>query len=99
MSKLTRDPLIRRFISLCLFGGAFIWVAVEFFNVKWEVVGEFFLGSIALVIILIGMAWLASLILRRMHRPRSSFLDDTGDHRERGKAAADESDADTGKDA
>lgn len=71
--------MIRRFISLCFFAGAFIWVAVEFFHVEWSVIREFFLGSIALVIIIIVMAWLASLVLRRLRRPRSSFLDEQED--------------------
>lgn len=98
MSKLTKDPLIRRFISLCIFGGAFIWVAVEFFNVEWGVVGQFFLGSIAMVIILIAMAWLASLVLRRMHRRRSSFLDDAGEDEAKGEAATGDGEADIDKD-
>lgn len=79
MPRLTKDPLVRRLISLCIFGGAFVWVAVEFFRVEWSVIREFFLGSIALVIIIIGMAWVASLVLRRLRRRRSSFLDNKGE--------------------
>ncbi len=31
------DPLVRRFISATFFASAFVWVAVEFYDVEVEV--------------------------------------------------------------
>lgn len=83
MSRLTKDPLIRRFISTCLFAAAFVWVAMEFFGVDSDVVWRFLIGSILMVVVVIGLAWLFALVLVRFRRRRGSFLDDIepGDNR------------------
>ena len=44
-----KDPLVRRFISSSVFAGAFIWVAVRFFNVETEVVWVLFWVSLIFV--------------------------------------------------
>jgi len=58
----------------CVFAAAFIWVAVEFFDVDVEVVWRFFLGSLLLVVSMMALALVFSLVLWRLRRNRSSFL-------------------------
>ncbi len=84
MSRITRDPLIRRFVITCILAAAFVWVAVVFFGVEKGVVWRFFFGSVALVIAMIVLAWLFSLVLIRLRRRRGSFLDED-DERSRRK--------------
>lgn len=74
LKRIYFDPLIRRFLVACLCASAFVWVAVDSFNVETEVVLEFFLLSIALVAVLIGLASLTalSMVLLRKLTGRSS---------------------------
>ncbi len=48
-----KDPLIRRFISASLFAGAFVWVAVVFFDVETEVVWVFLILSVVFVLMMV----------------------------------------------
>lgn len=75
MTRITRDPLFRRFVSTCIFAAAFVWVAIEFFGVDADVVWRFLIGSILLVLAMIFLAWLASLVLVRLRGRKSDFLD------------------------
>ncbi len=47
------DPLVRRFISATFFASAFVWVAVEFYDVEVEVVRVLFLYSVGLVALMV----------------------------------------------
>jgi len=47
------DPLVRRFISATFFASAFVWVAVEFYDVEVEVVRLLFLYSVGLVALMV----------------------------------------------
>ena len=52
-----RDPLVRRFISSSVFAGAFVWVAVRYFEVDTEVVWVLFGLSFVFVgaLIVVGL--------------------------------------------
>ena len=64
-----------RFISSLLFSSAFIWVAVEFFDVETEVVYVLFIFSLILVGAAIVTGLLISPLLRKiLQRPGSSLL-------------------------
>ena len=56
--RIYHDPLIRRLLLASLFAAAFVWVAVDSFDVDSRVVLDFFLLSIAMVVVLIGLAFL-----------------------------------------
>ncbi len=68
-----KDPLVRRFISASFFAGAFVWVAVRYFNVEADVVWVLFLLSFAFVggLIVVGL-FLAPLV--RLIRRDPPFL-------------------------
>ena len=69
--RIFHDPLVRRFIVASLFAGAFVWVAVDSFHMDSEVVLEFFLLSIALVVVVVVLAFLVALsvhLLRKANR-------------------------------
>ena len=68
-----KDPLIRRLISSSCFAGAFIWVAVRYFDVETEVVWTFFGLSFIFVagLIVIGLV-LAPMV--RLFRRKPSLL-------------------------
>ena len=63
LRRLYFDPLMRRFLVASLCAGAFVWVAVDSFNVEIKVVVEFFVLSIAMVAGLIGLASLYALFM------------------------------------
>ena len=68
-----RDPLVRRFISSSFFAGAFVWVAVRYFEVDTEVVWVFF----GLSFVFVGMLIVIGLILApavRLFRRKPSLL-------------------------
>lgn len=74
--KLLRDPLFRRFISASVFAGAFVWVAVRYFNVDTEVVWVLFVFSIAFVIGMIVLGFVGSFFVKIFRRPiKGSMLD------------------------
>ncbi len=68
-----RDPLVRRFVSASFFSGAFVWVAVYFFDVETEVVKVLFIFSVIYVVGLILMGLLL-MPLVRVFRSKPTFL-------------------------
>jgi hypothetical protein len=74
---------VTRFLSSLLFSGAFIWVAVAFFDVETEVVYVLFIFSLILIGAAIVTGLLISPLLRKiLQRPGSSLLSQlrAGDH-------------------
>ena len=68
-----KDPLFRRFISSSAFAGAFIWVAVRYFEVDTEVVWVLF----ELSFVFVGILIVVGLILAptvSLFRRKSSLL-------------------------
>lgn len=66
---------VTRFLSSLLFSGAFIWVAVAFFDVETEVVYVLFIFSLILIGAAIVTGLLISPLLRKiLQRPGSSLL-------------------------
>ena len=68
-----KDPLVRRFISGSAFAGAFVWVAVRYFEVETEVVWVLF----GLSFVFVGMMIVVGLILApavRLFRAKPSLL-------------------------
>ena len=68
-----KDPLFRRFISSSAFAGAFVWVAVRYFEVDTEVVWVLF----ELSFVFVGILIIVGLILApavRLFRRKSSLL-------------------------
>ena len=76
-----RDPLVRRFISSSAFAGAFVWVAVRYFEVDTEVVWVLFGLSFVFVGILIVVGFVLAPAVRLFRRKPSllSKLDDLPD--------------------
>ncbi|MFP6802362.1 MAG: hypothetical protein VCA12_04380 [Pseudomonadales bacterium] len=68
-----RDPLVRRFISSSVFAGAFVWVAVRYFDVDTEVVWVLF----GLSFVFVGTLIVVGLVLApavRLFRRKPSLL-------------------------
>lgn len=76
-----RDPLVRRFISSSAFAGAFVWVAVRYFEVDTEVVWVFFGLSFVFVgmLIVVGLVLAPAVRLFRRKPSLLSKLDDLSD--------------------
>jgi hypothetical protein len=79
-----RDPLVRRFISSSVFAGAFVWVAVRYFEVDTEVVWVLFGLSFVFVGILIVVGLVLAPVVRLFRRKPSllSKLDSSPDELE-----------------
>ena len=71
-----RDPLVRRFISSSAFAGAFVWVAVRYFEVDTEVVWVLFGLSFVLALIVVGLVLAPAVRLFRRKPSLLSKLDD-----------------------
>lgn len=68
-----KDPLVRRFISSSAFAGAFVWVAVRYFEVDTEVVWVLF----GLSFVFVGILIIVGLVLApavRLFRRKPSLL-------------------------
>jgi len=88
LRRIFTDSLFRRFIIATAFAGAFVWVAVDSFNVRIEVIGRYFLMSILMVGVMVVCAFLIALLLRKVRRRREvSGMDDS----QREKPVADDS--------
>ena len=76
-----RDPLVRRFISSSVFAGAFVWVAVRYFEVDTEVVWVLFGLSFVFVgtLIVVGLVLAPTVRLFRRKPSLLSKLDDLPD--------------------
>ena len=71
------DPLFRRFFLGTLFTGAFVWVAVRYFDVPTEVVWVVFVFSLGFVAMAIGVGVVAALGYRiwRHYRRADGLVD------------------------
>lgn len=89
-----KDPLIRRFISASFFAGAFIWVAVRYFEVDTDVVWVLFIMSFVFVggMMVVGLLVAPLVRLLRRDSPMLGNLDKQPEEPEarESKARADE---------
>ena len=63
---------MRRLLSTFVFGGAFIWVAVVFFEVPREIIWVFLVLTVVLVLSLVVAGLFGGVFLRLMLRERRS---------------------------
>lgn len=63
---------MRRLLSTLVFGGAFIWVAVVFFDVPREIIWVFLVLTVVLVFSLVLAGLFGGVLLRLMRRERRS---------------------------
>jgi len=63
---------MRRLLSTLVFGGAFIWVAVVFFDVPREIIWVFLVLTVVLVFSLVLAGLFGGVFLRLMRRERRS---------------------------
>jgi len=75
--KVFKDPLYIRILSGLVFAGAFVWVAVRFFNVDVEVIWVFLIMSFIFVFGLIVLGLIFSVLLRLLRRRHNSGLLDS----------------------
>lgn len=73
LKRLYKDPLIRRFIVASLLAAGFVWVAVDAYDVPTEVVLEFFLFSILMVVAMIVMAFFVAVVIGRFRKRANPF--------------------------
>ena len=73
--KFFTDPLIRRFLSGTLFAVAFIWLAIYFFDVETEVLRVLAIMSGLLVLLLIGVAFIFSFVVKFFRRSSGGLLE------------------------
>jgi hypothetical protein len=79
LKKILSDPLVRRFFSAAFFASAFVWVAVEFFDVEIEVVKVLFIYSIGFTIFMIIVGLVLFPIISLFRKKRSSLLESSVD--------------------
>jgi len=65
--------LFRRFLVAGAFAGAFVWVAVDAFGVRTEVVVEFFVLSIGMVVAMVVVALPVAFLLRYIRGRKKSL--------------------------
>ncbi|MBT3427584.1 MAG: hypothetical protein HOL98_07710 [Gammaproteobacteria bacterium] len=63
-----------RLLSTVFFASAFIWVAIEFFDVDIEVIKVLFIYSLLFVVLLILTGLIFSPVVSFFRRPRKSSL-------------------------
>ena len=63
---------MRRLLSTFVFGGAFIWVAVVFFDVPREIIWVFLVLAVVLVFSLVLAGLFGGVFLRLLRRERRS---------------------------
>jgi hypothetical protein len=73
--KFFTDPLIRRFLSGSLFAGAVVWMAIYFFDAETEVIRVLAIFSGLLVLLLIGLAFVFSFVLKYLRRSNGGMLE------------------------
>ena len=79
LKRVYHDLLIRRFLVACVFAGAFVWVAVDSFDVEVDVVVDFFLLSITLVVVLIGLAFLFAISMHLLRKLLARLSESKGE--------------------
>lgn len=77
LQRVLRDRLFRRFLVACGFAGAFVWVAIDAFGVSEEVILEFFLLSVLLVLGMVVVALPFALLIRLLRRRRADLSFET----------------------
>jgi hypothetical protein len=77
LRKFLGDKLFRRFLIASGFAGAFVWVAVDAFGVRTEVIVEFFVLSIILVMAMVVVALPVALLLRYLRSRKRSLSFET----------------------
>lgn len=70
LKRVVTDKLFRRFLLASAFAAAFVWVAVDSFDVEIEVVIEFFVMSVLMVGVMVGCAFLIALLIRLIRGKR-----------------------------
>ena len=70
IKRILTDSLFRRFLIASAFAGAFVWVAVDAFDVKIEVVIEFLVMSILMVVAIVVCAFLVAFLIRLIRGKR-----------------------------
>ena len=75
MSKFFTDPLIRRFFSGAIFAGAFVWLAIYFFDVETEVIRVLAIMSGLLILLIIGLAFAFSFVMKYLRRSNGGMLE------------------------
>ena len=73
LKRLYKDPLIRRFTLASLLAAAFVWVAVDAYDVPTDVILEFFLYSIFLIVVMIALAFCVAVVLGRFRKRTNPF--------------------------
>jgi hypothetical protein len=72
--KAFKDPLYIRILSGMFFAGAFIWVAIRYFQVDVDVIYVFLIMSVIFVAGMIVLGLVFSVILRLLRRRHGSGL-------------------------
>lgn len=75
MFKFFTDPLIRRFFSGAIFAGAFVWLAIYFFDVETEVIRVLAIMSGLLILLIIGLAFVFSFVMKYLRRSNGGMLE------------------------
>jgi uncharacterized membrane protein len=70
LKRVVTDKLFRRFLLASAFAAAFVWVAVDSFNVRVEVVIQFFVMSILMVGVMVVCAFLIAWLIRLIRGKR-----------------------------
>ena len=69
-----QEITVTRLLSTVFFASAFIWVAIEFFDVDIEVMKVLFIYSLVFVVLLILTGLVFSPVVRLFRRSRKSSL-------------------------
>jgi hypothetical protein len=80
LKKILSDPLVRRFFSAAFFASAFVWVAVEFFDVEIEIVKVLFIYSIGFILLMVIVGLVLFPFLSLFRKKRSSLLESAIDN-------------------
>jgi hypothetical protein len=76
LKKIFSDPLVRRFFSAAFFASAFVWVAVEFFDVEVEVIKVLFIYSVGFILLMVLIGFVLFPFMALFRKKRSSLLED-----------------------
>jgi len=79
LKKILSDPLVRRFFSAAFFASAFVWVAVEFFDVETEVVKVLFILSVGFILLMVLAGLVLFPFITLFRKKRSRLLDNVVD--------------------
>ena len=71
-----RDPLVRRLIVGTMMAAVFVGVAIRYFGLGTNLALQFLISSVAMVLAMILLAFVAGWILGKLRRRPPGFLDD-----------------------